>query len=154
MPLETATWINDLNADNPAGNDPRARGDDHIRLIKKVLKNTFPDQDGVFSSIQALTTLTAAASLTWDVAENPAAQVVLDRNVGTLLTDNNVDGGIYSLLIRQDGAGNRSFAFPNSWLWVGGSAQAISTGANTRTLVTIRQLGTSIYVAPLLKAFS
>ena len=154
MPLETATYLDDLNADNPVGNDPRSHGDDHIRLIKKVLKNTFPDQTGVFSAVEPLTTITRAASLTWDVGTNPAAQVVLDGNVTNLTLSNNVNGGIYSLLIRQDGSGSRTFAFPNSWLWVSGSAQTIASGANDRTLVTIRQLGTSIYVAPLLKDYS
>lgn len=42
MALETGTYIEDLNANNPDGNSPRSRGDDHLRLIKKTLKNSFP----------------------------------------------------------------------------------------------------------------
>jgi hypothetical protein len=42
MGLETGTYINDLNADNPAPGDPKSQGDDHLRLIKKILKVTFP----------------------------------------------------------------------------------------------------------------
>ncbi len=42
MPLETASHISDLTVTNPASNDPTNAGDDHIRLIKAVLKNTFP----------------------------------------------------------------------------------------------------------------
>lgn len=42
MSLETADFINELDENNPAFNDPVGRGDDHDRLIKHVLKTTFP----------------------------------------------------------------------------------------------------------------
>jgi len=43
MALESATYIDGLVITNPTGSDSISQGDDHIRLIKKVLKNTFPD---------------------------------------------------------------------------------------------------------------
>ena len=43
MALETGTYVNDLVITNPTGSDSISVGDDHIRLIKKVLKNTFPN---------------------------------------------------------------------------------------------------------------
>lgn len=46
MSLETGTYINSLVATNPPGSDPIAQADDHIRLIKAVLKNTFPSITG------------------------------------------------------------------------------------------------------------
>lgn len=42
MPLEAATYIEDLNASNPPGSDQLKQADDHIRLIKAALKATFP----------------------------------------------------------------------------------------------------------------
>lgn len=42
MGLETATYIGDLNEAYPTSGDPRKQGDDHIRLIKAVLKASFP----------------------------------------------------------------------------------------------------------------
>lgn len=43
MPLESGTFIGDLVITNPVGaTDHRRFGDDHLRLIKEVLKNTFP----------------------------------------------------------------------------------------------------------------
>lgn len=42
MPLEAGTYINDLVEANPAGGDALAHGDDHLRLIKKVLRRSFP----------------------------------------------------------------------------------------------------------------
>ena len=46
MPVETGNYISDLNASYPGPSDSISSGDDHIRLTKKVLKNTFPNVDG------------------------------------------------------------------------------------------------------------
>lgn len=43
MGLETGTYVNDLEASNPLGSDDRKEGDNHLRLIKSVLKTTFPN---------------------------------------------------------------------------------------------------------------
>lgn len=40
MTVETATTIDTLNASYPSATDPKSEGDDHIRLIKTVLKAT------------------------------------------------------------------------------------------------------------------
>ncbi len=42
MGLEIATYIDDLVTTNPISGDDVAEGDDHIRMLKDVLKNTFP----------------------------------------------------------------------------------------------------------------
>jgi hypothetical protein len=46
MPLETGTTIEDLDSSYPLGGDSIARGDDHLRLIKAVLKTQFPGANG------------------------------------------------------------------------------------------------------------
>lgn len=46
MGLETATYIADLDSNNPDGADPRSQGDNHLRMLKVVLKNTFPGMTG------------------------------------------------------------------------------------------------------------
>jgi hypothetical protein len=46
MPVEAATYIDGLNTSNPTGSDPKSQGDDHLRLIKGVLKATFPSLTG------------------------------------------------------------------------------------------------------------
>ena len=45
MGLETGDFISDLVATNPTGVDQKLQGDDHIRLVKHVLKTTFPNID-------------------------------------------------------------------------------------------------------------
>jgi hypothetical protein len=67
MGLESASYISQLQPANPDPTDLVSQGDDHIRMIKKVLQNTFPNLsaaavitttaelnflDGVTSSIQ------------------------------------------------------------------------------------------------------
>lgn len=42
MGLESATYISGLVNTNPVANDAKSQGDDHLRLIKATLLNTFP----------------------------------------------------------------------------------------------------------------
>lgn len=46
MALENADYISGLNASNPTVDDPISQGDDHIRTLKKVLLQSFPEVDG------------------------------------------------------------------------------------------------------------
>jgi len=47
MSLETATYIYNLVATNPTSTDPKSEGDDHIRVIKSVIKNSFAGFPGM-----------------------------------------------------------------------------------------------------------
>lgn len=53
MALETANTINQLVESNPLGTDNKSQGDDHIRLIKKTLRNTFPNITGPITVSEA-----------------------------------------------------------------------------------------------------
>ena len=48
MGLESASFVNDLVTTNPLGTDTVPQGDDHLRLIKTVLKASFPDSSRAF----------------------------------------------------------------------------------------------------------
>jgi microcystin-dependent protein len=52
MALETGTYINSLNASNPAATDGLAQADDHLRLIKSTIKSTFANIDGAVTSTE------------------------------------------------------------------------------------------------------
>ena len=45
MALEQAEYILELKKGNPTRDDPISDGDNHIRMIKEVLLNTFPEAD-------------------------------------------------------------------------------------------------------------
>lgn len=49
MAVEAATRINDLDITKPDATDSKREGDDHLRLIKKVLKQTFTNVDAALS---------------------------------------------------------------------------------------------------------
>lgn len=49
MGLESATYVSDLVPANPDGTDAKNQGDNHIRMLKQVLQNTFPETDGAAS---------------------------------------------------------------------------------------------------------
>lgn len=48
MGLETGTFVSDLVATNPLAGDKKSAGDDHLRLIKELLRNTFPNAGKAF----------------------------------------------------------------------------------------------------------
>jgi hypothetical protein len=50
MALETVTYISDLVATNPASGDTLNQTDDHLRIIKSAIKNTFPNINGPVSA--------------------------------------------------------------------------------------------------------
>lgn len=53
MGLETGSFLNDLVVTNPDGADPKSEGDNHLRLIKTLLKATFPGMAGAAWRVQA-----------------------------------------------------------------------------------------------------
>jgi hypothetical protein len=56
MGLESTTVISGLISSNPTSGDPVSQGDDHITMIKAVLKNTFPGVGGVGFATQITAT--------------------------------------------------------------------------------------------------
>ena len=53
MALESATHISDLVVSNPTAVDGLSQGDDHLRMIKTVLKTDFPNITGAMTVTQA-----------------------------------------------------------------------------------------------------
>jgi len=49
MPIEVATYVSQLVSSNPVGvSDIVGQGDDHFRLLKAVIQNTFPNANKMF----------------------------------------------------------------------------------------------------------
>ncbi len=69
MTIETATFVDDLNPALPAGTDDRSEGDNHIRLVKAVLQNTFPNITGAVTvshtELNAVSSKADATGETW-----------------------------------------------------------------------------------------
>ena len=78
MSLEAATFIADLVKSNPLGSDKKSQGDDHIRLIKTVLQNTFPNANKPFTASKGMTK-TAAYTV---VAGDDKTVISVDTSAG------------------------------------------------------------------------
>lgn len=148
MGLEAATYVNDLTATNPLSTDKRKQGDDHLRLIKSVLKATFPNSDRpfYFDSYEAITgnhTVDAADQNRVFGASSTggAFTVTLPTDLGASL-----DGFRVSIVKLETNA-NRVTVAPNSGTIngvaslsitnVGDRIDAIWTGAEWVGVVTI-----------------
>lgn len=84
MPLETGQYINSLVASNPAATDALSVADDHLRLIKSTIKNTFPN-------IQNAITATETELNIMDNARPAVATTLVD---GDRMVMNDVDVGM------------------------------------------------------------
>jgi len=50
MAVENVTYIDSLDPASPAGGDSISEGDDHIRNIKRAIKDTFPEVKGTVTA--------------------------------------------------------------------------------------------------------
>lgn len=93
MGLEAGDYIADLVQTNPTGTDQKLQGDDHLRLIKKVLVQSFPNVDAEVSGTpDQLNALTAIFPLTDDyfIRANGTAALEL-RSPAQVLNDIGAD---------------------------------------------------------------
>lgn len=113
MGLESATYIPELNLNNPVGSsDPKSQGDDHLRLLKKAILNTFPNFVGtagtpksvVFSEdeLNDCAQKLAAATIAglWDFTTVPTINSDL---VGKNKLPQNIQNGNYEFVLGDAG---------------------------------------------------
>lgn len=87
MGLEDLTggskYISDLTETNPTATDNKSQGDDHIRGLKNVIKNTLPNVTGAVTATQAdINQLTGAEMLRSD-ADDTATGSITFTNIKT-----------------------------------------------------------------------
>ena len=92
MALESATYISGLVSTNPSGSDSISQGDDHLRLIKSVLKNTLPNAD---EAINGIHTGTSAPSPT------TTGLVWFDTSNNLIKIRNEADSGWITLMASE-----------------------------------------------------
>lgn len=102
MGLETASYINGLNISNPTSNDNVGDGDNHIRLIKTVLKQTFQadDGNGLTGAITATHTQLNTAATDVGAATNAnTANTLVKRDANGSFEITNITGNVTGNLI-------------------------------------------------------
>lgn len=82
MGLESATYISDLDPSNPLGGDGKNQGDDHIRLIKQVLQNTFPNANAAQNIVGAGSTQISTNTIL--TAANQGQLILVDTSSGVV----------------------------------------------------------------------
>ena len=147
MALESGTYLDDLVNTNPTASDNVSQGDDHLRLIKRVLKNSFPSVDAAVNAIHTGTSAPStsiAQGLLWvDTTNNvlklydgsswvvlPVSPATSYKLMGSLTagwtmpTADGTDGQV----MKTDGSGAFTFVDPGSVLTAG---EGIDISTNT-----------------------
>ena len=149
MGLETGNYIDDLVITNPTAADPISQGDDHLQLIKKVVKQSFPSVDSAVHAIHPSATAPATsltAGLMWF---DTSANLLKIRNEAndawitlavSIVTSNSVDVDAGTV----DGAviGGTTPAAITGTTITGNTSLALATGA-TVTGIDNGALGSS-----------
>ena len=149
MALETGNYIDDLVITNPTASDPISQGDDHLQLIKKVVKHSFPSVDSAVHAIHPSATAPATsltAGLMWF---DTSANLLKIRNEAndewvtlavSIITSNSVDVDAGTV----DGAviGGATPAAITGTTLTGNTSLALATGA-TVTGIDNGALGSS-----------
>ena len=116
MALESGTYINSLNASNPASTDGLAQADDHIRLLKSTIKASLPNITGAITSTHTeLNVLDGVTASTSEINKLDGLTATTAQ-MNTLATGGGVipSGGI----IMWSGAVS---AIPTGWVLCNGS---------------------------------
>lgn len=107
MTVETAPYIDGLNAAAPTGAESKSEGDDHIRVIKGAVKATFPNLTGAVTATQAEINLLIGKTDVATAADIAAAALATSLpgqagNAGKFLTTDGTDASFESIDLRGD----------------------------------------------------
>lgn len=86
MGLETGTYISDLVSTNPEPTDKRRQGDDHLRLIKSVLKSSFPTINAPITA--TVSEINYLSGLTSSIQSQLDSKIESTLGAGNGLTEN------------------------------------------------------------------
>ena len=131
MGLEAGTHINSLVATNPVGaTDPKSQGDDHLRLIKSTILNTFPAITGAVTATHTAINQTSVGTGGTFPAINGSALTALNASA---LSSGTVADARLSANVPLLNAANTFIA--NQTITLGTAKQTLSaTGATSATV--------------------
>lgn len=122
------------------------RFDDRLASAGVAVKSS----SNQFTAAQAFsgTTLTDAALVSWDLAQNQVTALTLTDAVGAARTidapTGHVNGGFYSIVIAQPASGGKTVAWNAAFKFAGGEAPVVTSTANARDIFNFRSDGTSL----------
>jgi hypothetical protein len=91
------------------------------------------------------TTLTDAATISWDLSSNQVAKVTLggDRTLGNPFYTK--DGGVYVLFVVQDATGSRTLTYGSNYRWGYGLPPVLTATPNQMDILTFVSLNGKMY---------
>jgi hypothetical protein len=117
---------------------------------------TVPDADATIAGLSVAqeftatqnfnaTTLTDAASISWDASANQVTSVTLTDDRTFAAPTNMVDGAVYVLTVIQDATGTRVPSWNAVFKFTGGTAPTLTTTASARDILVFNSDGTNMY---------
>ena len=86
----------------------------------------------------------SGTAITLDLLNGMAQRLTLTGNA-TLTINNPISGTRYTLVLIQDGTGNRTVTWPGTLLWQGGAAPTLTTTGGKADIITLTWNGTAYY---------
>ena len=151
MAWPNGTKASTANVDQGADKIALARPDikqniDNVNDIIDYFGTGAYSEVGTWSKQQyiALSTLTDAASISWDL-DNQVAQVTLAGNRTLANPTNQNAGATYILIVKQDATGTRTLNYGTDYKFPAGVTPVLSTGSNDVDILTFVSDGTYMY---------
>lgn len=92
-----------------------------------------------------MATLTAGASISWNLDDNQVATVTLDQSSTLANPSNQQAGATYVLIVKQPAGNNYTLAFGSDYQFAGGSAPTITASNGAVDVLTFISDGTNLY---------
>lgn len=141
---------------------------DNVNTIKDAITvNTFTDDqtlyyDSATQTVKARTltaqqhawtkqqyfdlgTLTDATNVSWNLQTQQVAQLTLAGNRTLDNPTNQQAGGVYTLIIKQDGTGTRTLSYGTNYKFQFSSNPVLTTAANAVDVITFISDGSNMY---------
>ena len=117
---------------------------------------TAPDADVTIAGLEAAqeftktqnfnaTTLTDAASISWDASTNQVTSVTIADSRTMAAPTNMVDGAVYVITVIQDGTGGYTMSWNAVFKFAGATAPVVTATANARDTFVFISDGTNMY---------
>jgi hypothetical protein len=91
-----------------------------------------------------MATLTAGASISWNLESNQVATVTLDQNSALANPTNQQAGATYVLIVKQPAGNNYTLSFGSDYLFAGGEAPTITASNGSIDVITFISDGTNM----------
>lgn len=143
MGLESATYIGGLVSAYPTGLDLRSEGDNHLRLIKEVLQNTFPNLNEAvdFGAFCRCPEIVYATNQILDPSNGTIQYINLSGPI--TFYENFPSGGAITLMV---GGNGNMVTWPNM-VWVNNAGFSPTLAPLGYTVVTLWKVGSNFYGA-------